>query len=93
MRTLLLICLISAIFSAVTFDLEQVRKDLLTRHNYYRAKHQAPDLTRLAKLEEISQSYSEYLASIGHLVHSSNTLNGNYIGENLYMGYTSRCLV
>ena len=89
MRTLLLICLISAIFSAVTFDLEQVRKDLLTRHNYYRAKHQAPDLTRLAKLEEISQSYSEYLASIGYLVHSSNTLNGNYIGENLYMGYNA----
>ena len=89
MRTLLLICLISAIFSAVTFDLEQVRKDLLTRHNYYRAKHQAPDLTRLAQLETISQSYSEYLASIGHLVHSSNTLNGNYIGENLYMGYNA----
>ena len=89
MKSFLLICLFATIFSKVVYDLEQVRKDLLDRHNYYRAKHQAPNLERLAALDTIAQSYSEKLASLGYLVHSSNTLNGNYIGENLYFGYNA----
>ena len=89
MKSFLLICLISTIFSTVVFDLEQVRKDLLDRHNLYRAKHQAPNLERLAALETIAQSYSEKLVTLGYLVHSNNTLNGNYIGENLYFGYNA----
>ena len=36
MKIILVISLISAIFSNVDFDLEEVRKDLLDRHNYYR---------------------------------------------------------
>ena len=89
MKSFLLICLISTMFSKVVFDLETVRKDLLDRHNLYRAKHQAPNLERLAALETIAQAYSEKLVSLGYLVHSSNTLNGNYIGENLYFGYNA----
>ena len=89
MKSFLLICLIASIFSTVVFDMEQVRKDLLDRHNYYRAKHQAANLERLAALETIAQSYSEKLVTLGYLVHSSNTLNGNYIGENLYFGYNA----
>ena len=89
MKSFLLICLFATIFSKVVYDLEQVRKDLLDRHNYYRAKHQAPNLERLAALDTIAQSYSEKLASLWYLVHSSNTLNGNYIGENLYFGYNA----
>ena len=89
MKSFLLICLIATIFSTVVFDMEQVRKDLLDRHNYYRAKHQAANLERLAALETIAQSYSEKLVTLGYLVHSSNTLNGNYIGENLYFGYNA----
>ena len=42
-------------------------------------------LTRFFVLEKIAQSHSEKLASLGYLVHSSNTLNGNKIGENLYI--------
>ena len=89
MKSFLLICLISLSISKVSFDLETVRKDLLDRHNLYRAKHQAPNLERLWALETIAQSYSEKLVSLGYLVHSSNTLNGNYIGENLYFGYNA----
>ena len=89
MKSLLLICLISVTLCTVVFDLEQVRKDLLDRHNLYRAKHQADNLERLAALETIAQAYSEKLATLGYLVHSGNTLNGNYIGENLYFGYNA----
>ena len=89
MKAFLLISLIATIFSTVTFNLETVRNDLLDRHNLYRAKHQAPNLARLAALETIAQSYSEHLVTLGYLVHSSNTLNGNYIGENLYFGYNA----
>ena len=89
MKAILLICLFAAIFSTVTFNLETVRQDLLDRHNLYRARHQAPNLSRLAALETIAQSYSEKLVTLGYLVHSSNTLNGNYIGENLYFGYNA----
>ena len=89
MRSFLLLCLIATICSKVVFDLETVRKDLLTRHNLYRAKHKVADLTRLAALETIAQDYSQKLVKLGYLVHSSNTLNGNYIGENLYFGYNA----
>ena len=89
MKSVILICLISIVFSKVEFDLETVRKDLLNRHNLYRSKHQAPNLQRLSSLESIAQSYSRKLVSLGYLVHSSNTLNGQYIGENLYMGYNA----
>ena len=89
MKSVLFICLISIISSKVSFDLETVRKDLLNRHNLYRSKHQAPSLQRLSSLESIAQSYSRKLVSLGYLVHSSNTLNGEYIGENLYMGYNA----
>ena len=89
MKSFLVLCLISTIFSKVVFDLETVRADLLTRHNLYRSKHQAANLVRLAALENIAQAYSEKLVTLGYLVHSSNTLNGNYIGENLYFGYNA----
>jgi len=89
MKSVLLIFLISSITSKVVYDLETVRKDLLDKHNFYRAKHQVPNLQRLAQLETIAQSYSEKLVSLGYLVHSSNTLNGEYIGENLYFGYNA----
>ena len=89
MRTFLLLCLIATIFSKVVFDLETVRADLLTRHNLYRAKHSAPNLERNSQLDAIAQAYSEKLVTLGYLVHSSNTLNGNYIGENLYFGYNA----
>ena len=89
MRAFLILSLIAIFSSKVVLDMETIRKDLLDRHNLYRSKHQAPALTRLAALETIAQAYSEKLVSIGYLVHSSNTLNGKDIGENLYFGYNA----
>ena len=82
----MILSLIAIFSSKVVLDMETIRKDLLDRHNLYRSKQKAPALTRLAALETIAQSYSEKLVSLGYLVHSSNTLNGKDIGENLYFG-------
>ena len=92
MKYFLFICLISIIFSKLDFNLKKVRKELLDRHNLYRRRHQAPNLQSLPALEKIAQSYSEKLLSLGYLIHSGNTYNGNYIGENLYFGYNVKNL-
>ena len=84
-KALLLLSLLVAI-NSVTLDLEAVRADMLTRHNYYRAQHQVSDLTRVAAIETIAQNYSNYLASINSMVHSSNKYLGSSLGENLYWG-------
>lgn len=84
-KTILLISLLIAI-NAVTLDLETIRSEMLTRHNYYRAQHQVNDLTRVAAIEAIAQNYSNYLASINSLSHSSNYYLGSKLGENLYYG-------
>ena len=83
-KTILLILLLIAI-NADTLNLETVRSQMLTRHNYYRAQHQVNDLTRVAAIESIAQNYSNYLVTLGYLVHSSNAYSGQY-GENLYWG-------
>lgn len=84
-KTILLISLLVAI-NAVTLDLETVRSEMLTRHNYYRAQHQVNDLTRVAGIEDIAQNYSNYLASINSLEHSPKYYLGSKLGENLYYG-------
>ena len=85
MRKILILCLISVALSA-TLNLETARAQMLTRHNYYRAQHQVDDVARSSDIESIAQNYSDYLASIGSMVHSSNTYNGESLGENLYWG-------
>ena len=85
-KAILLISLLVAI-NGVTLDLEAVRNDMLSRHNYYRAQHQVSDLTRVAAIESIAQNYSEYLVTLNTLKHSNNTYLGNALGENLYWGY------
>ena len=87
-KAILLISLLVAI-NAVSLNLETVRSEMLTRHNYYRAQHQVSDLTRVSAIESIAQNYSEYLVTINSLKHSSNKYLGNSLGENLYWGYGS----
>lgn len=84
-KTLLLTLLFVAI-NSITLDLEAVRSDMLTKHNYYRAQHQVSDLSRVSAIESIAQNYSDYLASINTMVHSSNQYLGTKLGENLYWG-------
>ena len=85
MNKVLLLCLITTL-KAVTINLETERQEMLTQHNYYRALHQVDDLVRLSGIENIAQNYSQYLVSIGTMVHSSNYYQGSKLGENLYWG-------
>ena len=65
-------------------NLEQIRADILSNHNYHRKRHQVGDLERDSEIEGIAQSYSEYLAQIDEMKHS-----GNGYGENLFYCYSS----
>ena len=88
MNKVLFLSLLAFAFSA-TLNLETARKEILSKHNEYRALHQVGDLTRLSDLETIAQNYAETLSASGNFEHSSNKYNGDYLGENLYMGYIS----
>ena len=85
---LLLILLILITFQIQTgeaeLDLEKIRADILSNHNYHRKRHQVGELVRKTEIEKIAQDYSEYLASIEEMKHS-----GNGYGENLYYCYAS----
>ena len=85
MNKILLLCLVTFALGA-TLNLENARAQMLTRHNHYRSQHQVGNLARLSAIETIAQTYSEYLASINSMMHSSNTYNDEPLGENLYWG-------
>lgn len=84
-KAILLILLFIAI-NSINLDLEAVRSNMLSRHNWYRSQHQVSNLTREPEIESIAQNYSDYLASINNLTHSSNKYLGIKLGENLYYG-------
>jgi len=70
-----------------SLDLDQIKKDILNKHNYYRSRHQVDDLKWNKEIQVIAQAYSEKIAPGHSLVHSSNTYKGESLGENLYMSY------
>ena len=76
---------ISFIIQIYSLDVEKIRSDILTNHNYHRKRHQVDELERNSEIEQVAQSYSEYLASIETMKHSGN---GKY-GENLYNCWSS----
>ena len=63
-------------------DIEKIRADILTNHNYHRIRHQVDGLERDVEIESVAQSYSEYLAEIDDMKHSTD--HPEY-GENLFM--------
>lgn len=67
------------------FDLSKFRTECLNAHNEKRQLHRVSDLKRNSSLDEIAQKYAEKLAQADSLNHSSNSYNGQRLGENLYM--------
>ena len=65
-------------------NLENIRKNALMKHNFYRKKHQVGDLVRNSEIEAIAQAYSKKLSSVKGTGHSGNTYNNSPLGENLY---------
>lgn len=58
---------------------------MLESHNHYRVRHGASPLVMCDRLTQIAQSYAEYQAAKSIFKHSHNTMDGENIGENLYM--------
>ena len=85
MKELFLIIFLSFIIQINSLDLEKIRADILTNHNYHRKNHQVGNLARNTVIEKVAQDYSEYLASENVLQHSGN----NKYGENLYYCWSS----
>ena len=83
MENLLTIIFIS-IFLIVqinSLDLEKIRADILSNHNYHRKRHQVDELEINKELETVAQSYSQYLSSIDAIKYSEN----EKYGENIYL--------
>ena len=68
-----------------SIDLEKIRKDILSSHNYHRGRHRVDDLKRNSEIEAIAQGYAEQLAPTHSINHSTNKYKGESLGENLYM--------
>ena len=71
-------------------NLENIRKNILLRHNYYRKRHQVGDLAINSDLEAIAQAYSEKLTAEDAMYHSGNSYNGKPLGENLFSLWSSK---
>lgn len=66
-------------------NLNSFRKEALAVHNDYRLNHNAPPLKINSKLNDIAQKYAEELAKRDTMVHSKNKMEGQDLGENLFM--------
>ena len=89
MNNIILIAFIlrALIIQTISLDLEKIRSDILTNHNYHRKRHQVDALERSEEIEKVAQAYSEHLAEIEQLVHSHNGY-----GENLYYCWASNSI-
>ncbi|CAF1027523.1 unnamed protein product [Didymodactylos carnosus] len=67
----------------------QVLNETLKLHNWHRARHCVPPLIISRTLNEIAQSYANYLAATSTFEHSGNKLGKESLGENLYMQWIS----
>ena len=76
--------IIAFVIQINALDLEKIRSEILTDHNYHRKRHQVDILSRNSEIENVAQAYSEHLSSIEKLIHSDNKY-----GENLYYCYAS----
>ena len=89
MKNIILIAFIlrALIIQTISLDLEKIRSDILTNHNYHRKRHQVEPLERSEEIEKVAQAYSEHLAEIEKLVHSHNGY-----GENLFYCWSSNSI-
>ena len=69
-------------------DLETVRANILSDHNYRRKMHQVGNLVRNSEVESIAQEYTKTIAASGNIQHSGNTYKGMPLGENLFWYYS-----
>ena len=71
----------------LSFDIENLKRELLETHNKKRAAHGVEKLTINPKLNQIAQNFADKLAQTNTFHHSGNNFNGQPMGENLFMQY------
>lgn len=59
----------------------KILNEMLKLHNFYRARHCAQPLVISQRLNQIAQSYAEYLAATSTFEHSGNTLAVSYLNN------------
>ncbi len=82
---LLLLTLFIVINRSIAYavDFAEFQQQALIQHNYYRLLHCTPPLELNSTLNNLSQSYAEYLAA-NHLFQDSHTPG---VAENLWIKY------
>ena len=73
-------------------NLEKLREIELNEHNYLRSLHGVPPLILNQRLNDIAQNYAKIIAQKKVMEHSKKEdreLDGQYVGENLYMKMSS----
>ena len=68
-----------------SFDLENLKRELLETHNQKRALHGVQKLTANPRLDQIAQRYADKLAQTNSFQHSGDKFDGQPMGENLFM--------
>ena len=79
-------------YSENDMNLENLRQMELNEHNYLRSLHGVPPLILNKRLNDIAQNYAKILARKKVMEHSEEedrALDGQYVGENLYMKMSS----
>ena len=59
----------------------------MTRHNYYRKKHQVGNLKRDPQLEGIADRAAAIMKKTSNWYFTEETLNGDFIGQNLFFSW------
>lgn len=63
--------------------------DMVKAHNIYRAKHQSGPIVHSPELSGVAQRWADHLAQRDKFEHSDAMHNGEHIGENLAMKWSS----
>lgn len=71
-------------------NIKHLRNEVLDAHNKHRKNHGAGILVINKELNKIAQKWATHLAKNNKFEHSSNTLNGSRLGENIAAKWSSQ---
>ena len=90
MNKILLVVLVAIIScnnlrNLATFDFDTFYNELIVKHNSIRVKHNSGALTKLDDIAALAQVTANGCVEAGGLVHSGNSYNNQWLGQNLYV--------
>ena len=90
MNKILLVVLVAIVScnnlrNLATFDFDTFYNELIVKHNILRKKHNSGELTKLDDIAALAQVTANGCVDAGGLVHSGNSYNNQWLGQNLYV--------